>query len=95
VQWHAWALFAAYGVFFALTEGAERALVADFVPAARRGTAYGWYYLVVGFATLPASILFGVVWDRVGARAAFIMGASLATVASLGIALIPKPVRAS
>jgi len=95
VQWHAWALFAAYGVFFALTEGAERALVADFVPAARRGTAYGWYYLVVGFATLPASILFGVVWDRVGARAAFMMGASLATVASLGIALIPKPVRAS
>ena len=93
-QWHAWLLFASYGVFFALTEGAERALVADFVPAARRGTAFGWYYLVVGLATLPASILFGVVWDRFGAHAAFIMGALLATVASLGIAILPKPVRA-
>jgi len=94
-QWHAWALFAAYGVFFALTEGAERALVADFVPAARRGTAFGWYYLVVGLATLPTSIIFGVVWDRLGAHTTFIMGALFATVASLGIAIIPKPVRAS
>jgi MFS family permease len=90
-QWHAWALFAVYGLFFALTEGAERALVADFVPAARRGTAFGWYYLVVGMATLPASILFGVVWDRLGAHSAFIMGAGLATLAALGIALLPKP----
>ena len=48
-QWHAWALFAAYGVFFALTEGAERALVADFVPAARRGTA------TTGRAARPAA----------------------------------------
>jgi MFS family permease len=95
LQWHAWALFAAYGLFFALTEGAERALVADFVPAARRGTAFGWYYLVVGLATLPASILFGVVWDRLGSHAAFIMGAVLATLAAVGIALIPKPVRAT
>ena len=90
-QWHAWALFAAYGLFFALTEGAERALVADFVPATRRGTAFGWYYLVVGVATLPASILFGVVWDRLGSHAAFIMGAGLATLAAVGIALLPKP----
>jgi MFS family permease len=90
-QWHAWTLFAVYGLFFALTEGAERALVADFVPAARRGTAFGWYYLVVGMATLPASILFGVVWDRLGSHAAFIMGAGLATLAAVGIALLPKP----
>jgi len=94
-QWHAWLLFASYGVFFALTEGAERALVADFVPSARRGTAFGWYYLVVGLATLPASILFGLVWDRFGAHTAFIMGALLATAASLGIAILPKPVRAA
>jgi MFS family permease len=95
LQWQAWALFAAYGLFFALTEGAERALVADFVPAARRGTAFGWYYLVVGLATLPASILFGVVWDRLGSHAAFIMGAGLATIAAAGIALLPKPARAT
>lgn len=93
-QWHAWALFGAYGLFFALTEGTERALVADFVPAARRGTAFGWFYLTVGLGMLPASVLFGLVWDRWGAHSAFIMGAALAAVAAVGIALIPKPLRA-
>ena len=91
--WHAWALFAAYGLFFALTEGAERALVADFVPIARRGTAFGWFYLTVGVGMLPASILFGLVWDRMGAHSAFIMGAALAGIAAMGIAMLPKPVR--
>jgi len=94
-QWHAWALFAGYGLFFALTEGTERALVADYVPAARRGTAFGWFNLTVGLGMLPASILFGAVWDRAGARAAFIMGAAFAGAAVLGIALLPRPVRAT
>ena len=37
--WQAWALFGVYGLFFGLTEGAERALVADLVAAgaARHG----------------------------------------------------------
>ena len=89
-QWHAWALFAVYGVFFGLTEGTERALVADLVPASRRGTAFGWYYLTIGLGMLPASVLFGFVWDRLGAHFAFMMGAVLAGAASLGILLIPK-----
>jgi MFS family permease len=89
-QWHAWALFAVYGVFFALTEGPERALVADFVPATRRGTAFGWYYLTIGLGMLPASVLFGFVWDTLGAHTAFVMGAALAAAASVGILLIPK-----
>lgn len=89
--WHAWALFIGYGVFFALTEGPERALVADFVPAERRGTAFGWFNLTVGLGMLPASLLFGLVWDRAGAPAAFHMGAALAGIAALGMAAIPKP----
>jgi MFS family permease len=94
-QWHAWALFCVYGLFFALTEGAERALVADFVGASRRGTAFGWFHLTVGLGALPASVLFGFVWDRWGAHSAFIMGAVLAAIAALGISVIPKPVRAA
>ena len=39
--WHAWALFAAYGVYFGLTEGVEKALVADLVPQDRRGSVVG------------------------------------------------------
>jgi MFS family permease len=80
--WHVWALLLAYGLFFGLTEGAEKALVADLAPAERRGAAFGWYHLVVGLAALPASLLFGVLWDRYGAPAAFQVGAALAVAAS-------------
>jgi MFS family permease len=86
--WHAWALFAAYGLFFGLTEGTERALVADLVPVARRGVAYGWFYLAVGAAALPASIVFGLVWDHMGSPTAFTMGASLALCSSVAIAFV-------
>jgi MFS family permease len=81
--WHAWALFLAYGMFFGLTEGTQAALIADLVGSARRGTAYGWYYLAVGVGALPASVLFGLMWDRVSARAAFDLGAALAFAAAL------------
>jgi MFS family permease len=87
--WHAWALFAAYGIFFGLTEGAQLALVADVVPKARRGMAYGWYYLAIGVGALPASIMFGVLWDRYGSPVAFAVGAGLATVAAAGLFLLP------
>ncbi len=81
--WHAWALFAAYGVVFGLTEGAEKALVADLAPSARRGAAFGWYHGAVGAAALPASLLFGALWERYGAPAAFRTGAALAGAALL------------
>jgi MFS family permease len=80
--WHAWALFLAYGTFFGLTEGTEAAMVADLVGRDRRGTAYGWYYLAVGIGALPASLLFGFIWDRVGPGAAFDVGAALAFAAA-------------
>ena len=86
-HWHAWALFLAYGLFFALTEGPERALVADLVPAARRGTAFGWFNLTIGLGALPASVIFGLLWDSYGPGTAFGLGALLALVATL--ALIP------
>ena len=91
--WHAWALFLAYGLYFAFVEGTERALVADFVPAARRGTAFGWFHLTVGLGMLPASVLFGLLWDQFGAPTAFLTGAALAAAAALGILLVPKPAR--
>jgi MFS family permease len=86
--WHAWALFLAYGLYFGMAEGAEKALVADLAPPSRRGTAFGWFNGAVGAAALPASILFGLVWDRWGAETAFVMGASLAAGASVLFALL-------
>ncbi len=81
--WHVWVLFGAYGLFFSLTEGSERALVADMVPAADRGAAFGWFHLAVGLGALPASVLFGVLWDRFGPGTAFVTGAALALAATL------------
>lgn len=81
-QWQAWALFIVYGVFFALTEGVERAFVADLAPAEKRGLAFGFYYFILGLAALPASVVFGAVWKLMSYQAAFIMGAALALVAA-------------
>lgn len=86
-QWHAWTLFLVYGLYFALTEGPERALVADLVPAERRGTAFGWFNLTIGLGALPASVIFGLLWDSYGPGAAFSLGAALAMAAAL--ALVP------
>ena len=83
--WQAWALFGVYGLFFGLTEGSERALISDLVPLERRGTAYGWYNLAIGLGALPASLMFGFVWDRYGPATAFFMGATLALVAAVGL----------
>lgn len=96
VQWHAWALFVVYGLYFGATEGTEKAFVADLVPAARRGTAFGWFNAALGLGALPASVLFGIVWERVGAAAAFMMGAGVAATATLLLVLmVPRGRRAA
>lgn len=82
-QWHAWALFAVYGVYFGLTEGVEKALVADFAPLHLRGSSFGLYHLIVGLGAFPASLLFGLIWQQFGSAAAFGAGAALALVASV------------
>lgn len=78
-----WILFFSYGLYFGLTEGVEKAFVADLMPAESRGSAYGAYSLAVSITALPASILFGLVWQGFGSHVAFGMGASFALSASL------------
>ena len=86
--WDAWALFGAYGIALGFGEGVEKAFVADLVPTTRRGAAYGWYNFVLGLGALPASLVFGLVWDKAGAAAAFTMGASLAGAGALALLLL-------
>ena len=83
MTWLLWPMFAAYGVFLAATEGAEKALVADMVPKTQAGTAFGWYNLVVGLALLPASLLFGWLWSEASPPAAFAFGSACAIAAAL------------
>jgi MFS family permease len=82
---HVWGLFAFYALFYALTEGAERALVADLVGAGARGRAFGAFHASVGFASLPASLLFGIWWKVFGPKTAFLIGAALAVVAAAAL----------
>jgi MFS family permease len=86
--WQVWGLFVLYGAYAALAEGAEKALVADLAPEGARGRAFGAFHFVVGITALPASLGFGVVWDRVGHGAAFGMAAVLAGAATTGLALL-------
>ncbi len=92
--WQVWALFAVYGLFYGLTEAAERAWVADLYPKAQRGQAYGWYHATVGLASLPASLLMGWLWYRLGPGFAFLTGASFAGAAAVLLWLCLKPVAA-
>jgi MFS family permease len=79
----AWTLFLIYGVYFGLAEGAEKALVADLVPAERRGTAFGLYNLALSATYLPASLLMGALWQWRGASFAFIASAVVGSIAAL------------
>jgi MFS family permease len=86
------ALFALYGVFHALTEGPERALVADLTRPEAQGRAFGLFHAVTGAALLPASLLSGLLWQRFGGAVALGTGATLAGVAALALQLcVPEP----
>ncbi len=78
-----WLLFLSYGLYFGLTEGVEKAFVAELIPAEARGSAYGAYSLAVSITALPASVIFGLVWQEFGNQAAFALGAGLALTASI------------
>ena len=88
--WQIWVLFAIYGIYYGICEGAARAFVADMVPVERRGMAYGLYNGVVGLMALPASLIAGVLWGNIAPAAAFYFGAALALLAMVGLMFIIK-----
>ncbi|PIQ97463.1 MAG: MFS transporter [Nitrospinae bacterium CG11_big_fil_rev_8_21_14_0_20_56_8] len=78
-----WPSFAFYGLFIAATEGAEKALVADLAPSNKLGTAYGWFNVVSGLALLPASLIFGGLWQSFNPISAFGFSSACAALAAL------------
>ncbi len=84
-----WILFGLYGIYYALTEGASKALIADLVPDEKRGTAYGLYAAAVGLSAFPASLIAGLLWSGVGGwqgfgpSAPFFFGSALTIAAGL------------
>lgn len=87
--WQIWALYGLYGIYYGMAYGTAKALVADLVPAALRGTAYGTYNAVLGVLDFPASAIAGILWQGLGGwqgfgpSAPFIFGGVLALVAAL------------
>jgi len=87
--WQVWAMFGLYGVYYAATEGVAKALVADLVPDAQRGTAYGLFNAAIGLTALPASVIAGLLWQGFGtwggfgASAPFFFGAIMSLFAML------------
>jgi MFS family permease len=79
-------LFVAYAIPFTLAEGAERAWIADLVPADVRGRSFGAFYLTSGLCVFAGTMLFGVLYQQVSPRAAFFTGAALSLAAALAVA---------
>jgi MFS family permease len=84
------AWFLAYGLYFGLAEPVERAWAADLSSAGVRGRTYGLYHGAAGAAALPASLLFGLLWNAFGAPTAFLAGATMALAASVLLVRVPE-----
>jgi MFS family permease len=81
--WQAWVLFVIYGLYFGMTEGNEKAFVADMVAPEKRGTAYGLYNLAFGISVFPASLLFGFLWTKFGPETAFLTSGAISMIAAV------------
>jgi MFS family permease len=79
-----------WGLHMGFTQGLLATLVADTSPPELRGTAFGMFNLLTGGALLAASVVAGMLWDRIGAPATFLSGAALATVALFGLVAIRR-----
>lgn len=75
--------FALYGIYSALTDGNQKALVSDFLPKELKGTGYGLYHALLGITLLPASLIAGLLYDHVSSGAPFFFGAATALLAAL------------
>ena len=79
-------IFVIYGIYTAMTAGAERAFIAEIAPANLKGTMLGLHSTLVGIALLPASVIAGFLWDKIGVFAPFMFGGILSLIAALLLA---------
>jgi MFS family permease len=75
--------FVLYGGYSALTDSCQKAMISDLVSKDLKGSSFGLYHAVLGIALLPASLIAGLLYDRVNAGAPFYFGAAMALIASI------------
>jgi len=85
-----WLLFVIYGLYNGVTEGVEKALVADVAPQQHRATMLGLHATLMGIGLLPASLLAGLIWSYFGAAYTFYFGGMMGLLAALGLAVVLK-----
>ncbi len=88
-----WAVSIFYGLCAGMSEGAERAIISDYALPRERGTAFGWYHLMVGLAAIPAGLLFGSLWQFQSAATAFFFAGGLAAIAAVLLRMWALPAR--
>ena len=76
-------LFALYGLYSAATDGVQKALVSDLIDKNKRGTGLGIYNSLIGVTLLPASVIAGVLYDKVDNSAPFYFGSAMALAAAI------------
>ena len=77
------ALFALYGLYSAATDGIQKALVSDLIDKDKKGTGLGIYNSLLGITLLPASLIAGILYDKVNSSVPFYFGASTAFIAAI------------
>jgi len=87
---HLWLLFMVYGLYNGVTEGVEKALVADVAPQQHRATMLGLHATLMGIGLLPASLLAGLIWHYRGADYTFYFGSVMGLLAALGLTVVLK-----
>ena len=80
-------LFALYGVYSASTDGIQKAFISDMIDGNKQGTAMGIYNGLLGITLLPASIIAGVLYDKVNSSLPFYFGAVTAIISSILLVL--------
>jgi MFS family permease len=83
-----WILFSVYGLYIALTEGVEKALVAEISPPHLKGTVIGLHATFTGIGLLPASFIAGILWDTLGVTAPFYFGGIMGVLAAIGLMIV-------
>jgi len=76
-------LFILYGLYSALTDTSQKALISDIVSNDLKGTGYGIYHAILGITLLPASLIAGVLYDKVNSNAPFYFGSFMAFIATI------------
>jgi predicted MFS family arabinose efflux permease len=82
------ALFVFYGLYQGIFRAIGKAFAADLVPEHLRASGVGWYSTTVGLLQLVASLVAGLLWDRVGHAVVFYYGAVFAVAGCIGLLLL-------